>query len=79
METILAHRERVDGLRSALDELFALHRRLYDLRSDSWREQSGGGLRRAEALLEIRQRIVGAEEEVDALRARLTGSEAPVM
>ncbi|MCH7720397.1 MAG: hypothetical protein IH988_05330 [Planctomycetes bacterium] len=71
MKVLDAHRNRVAELRAALESLFAIHGRLSDLRSESWREQSHGGSDRAETLAAVGEQIDALELEAAQLRAVL--------
>jgi hypothetical protein len=81
MDVLEAHRERVAKLRDTLERLVGMHRRLFELRSESWREQVQGNLDRAEELVRLHQQIDDMESEAglmrETLRAGLAPSEAP--
>jgi hypothetical protein len=71
METLDTHRERVAKLRDTLDRLVGLHCQLYELRSESWREQEGGDPDRAEVLRALHRQIDDLEDEAEAMRMTL--------
>lgn len=80
MEVLAAHQERIAGMRETLDRLIGLHRRLYELRSQSWREQESGDPDRAEVLEALHQQIDDIESETGLLREEfrhVTGGEGP--
>lgn len=71
VDVLSAHRRRVTLMTEALQTLFGLHQRLYDLRSESWALQSAGDVGRAEALREVRGRIDAVEDDILRTRDKL--------
>jgi hypothetical protein len=67
MEALEEHRRRVAALRDTLTSQIARHRRLYDLRSDSWREQNSGDPDRAHVLDEMHREIDALEQEIERM------------
>ena len=68
MDILSAHRERIAHLCETLDRLIAMHRRLFELRSESWREQQEGDPDRAEVLVALHRQTDEMEEEAERLR-----------
>ena len=64
MKVITAHRQRIADLRAALNGQLGRHRRLYELRSQSWAEQNSKDPDRAHILDEMHR-------EIDALEAKI--------
>jgi hypothetical protein len=77
MEVLAAHRERVAHLRETLDRLIAHHRRLFELRSESWLEQEQSDPARAKVLEALHRQIEEVEDETERLRALLEAEEPP--
>ena len=67
MKVITAHRKRVTDLREALNGQIGRHRRLYDLRSQSWEEQNSRDPDRAHILDEMHLEIDSLEAEIEKM------------
>jgi len=68
MDILTAHRERVSSLRETLERLIGVNRRLYELRSNSWREQLEGDPDREDTLLSMHRQIDDLEAEAELMR-----------
>lgn len=68
MEVLEAHQDRIARLRETLERLIGLHRRLYELRSESWREQVEGDPDRADQLHTLHAQIDEVEADAEMLR-----------
>ena len=79
MKAITAHRQRVADLREALNGQIARHRRLYELRSESWAEQNSKDPDRAHILDEMHLEIDALEAEIEELDGvwHVIGAKAP--
>ena len=77
MQVLSAHRERIAHLCETLDRLIAMHRRLFELRSESWREQEEGDPDRAEVLVALHRQTDEMEEEAERLRREFQSAEEP--
>lgn len=71
MEVLTAYRQRVGDLRRLVETLKASHEKLFDLRSESWREQVEGDPDRAERLDDLHAQIGALEAEIERMRGEL--------
>ena len=71
MEILTAHRDRIAQLRETLERLIGQHRRLFELRSESWHEQQEGDPDRDEMLRALHRQIDEAEAEAERLHLHL--------
>ncbi|MCZ6749527.1 MAG: hypothetical protein O7D96_09545 [SAR324 cluster bacterium] len=75
MQTISDHRKRIAYLRETLDTLVARHRKLFDLRSQSWHEQLEGDPDRQEKLDELHREIAEVEVQIEYMKGGLNAIE----
>ena len=75
MQTISEHRKRVAYLRETLETLVAHHRKLFDLRSQSWHEQLEGDPDRQERLDELHREIAEVEVQIEYMKGGLDAIE----
>lgn len=75
MQTISDHRKRVAYLRETLETLMARHRKLFDLRSQSWHEQLEGDPDRQEKLDQLHRDIAEVEVQIEYMKGGLNAIE----
>jgi hypothetical protein len=67
MKASAAHRKRIAELHETLNGQLARHRRLYELRSQSWAEQNSRDPDRAHMLDEMHAEIDSLEAEIERM------------
>ena len=75
MQVIDEHRKRIAYLRDTVDTLMARHRKLFDLRSESWHEQLEGDRDRQERLDELHREIDEVELQIQYMKEGLNAIE----